>query len=73
MAFQFQGEQTCSRCGHVYKWVTTQHGKGEVVAGIVNQMWCNVKKCTQINQTNCYCIELDCPKCGKREFIEKAR
>ena len=73
MSFQFQGEQICSRCGHKYEWVTTLHDKDEVVVGIMDRMWHNVKNCTQINQTNRYCIEVGCPECGKREFIEKNR
>lgn len=53
--------------------MTTLHDKDEVVVGIMDRMWHNVKNCTQINQSNRYCIEVGCPECGKREFIEKNR
>ena len=73
MAYQFSGEQICSRCGHKYQWVTTQLERGEVVTGFMDKMWHNVKNCTRINQTNRYCIEIGCPECAKREFVEVIR
>lgn len=71
MAFQFRGEQTCSRCGHRYEWITTQVEENEVVTGSMDKMWKNVKSCTFIKQINRYSIEIECPKCWKRELVEK--
>ena len=73
MAFQFQGEQICSRCGHKYEWVITKHERNEVIIGRMNRMCKNVKRCTRINQTNRYNIEIGCPQCGKRELVEKEK
>lgn len=73
MAFQFQGEQICSRCGNKYQWVTTQLEKNEVITGFMDQMWRNVKNCNRISHTDPYSIELSCPECGGREFVEKER
>ena len=73
MAFQFQGEQICSGCAHKYEWVTTQLERNDFVNGLRDRMWKNVKKCTQINQTSRYSIEIACPQCGKRELIEKEK
>lgn len=73
MAYQFHGEQVCSKCGHKYEWVTTQPEHGEVVTGAMNQMWRNVKNCIRINQTNHYSIEIECPNCWHRDHVEMVR
>ena len=72
MAFQFQGEQVCSRCGHRYEWMTTPGVEsGEIVFYKFDSKTNNVKNCTRINNTNRYCIEVKCPECGKGDYIEE--
>lgn len=74
MAFQFNGEQVCSRCGHKYEWMTIPRpDHGEYVSFRMDLTKSNVKNCTRINQTNHYCVEIGCPECGKRDFVEVVR
>lgn len=73
MAFQFKGEQVCSGCGHKYEWKFTQPERGEAVFLSYNPTKSNVKNCTRINMTNHYCVEIGCPECGKRDFVEVVR
>lgn len=73
MAFQFRGEQKCTGCGCTYEWVTTQKEKGDFVIGLMDLTCKNVKRCTRVNQTNLYNIEIGCPECGKRELIKEEK
>ena len=43
---------------------------GEYVSFRMDLTKSNVKSCTRINMTNRYSVEIGCPECGKREFVE---
>lgn len=73
MAIQFQGKQVCSRCGKEYEWgVAAPSNNDKAVFSIGDPTKSNVKKCVRINMSNKYSIELGCPECGCREYVEKS-
>lgn len=72
--FQLKDKQVCSRCGNQYEWIWTENeSHGDCFFGRWDKLRKNVKKFTRINNTNRYSIELECPDCGKREFIERSK
>ena len=38
--------------------------------GQLDEMGKNVKNCNRINNTKRYSIELKCPECGNRDFVD---
>ena len=69
---QLKDKQVCIHCGNPYIWVWTENeGHGEGFFGRCDELRKNVKNCTRINNTNRYSINVECPNCGKREFIER--
>ena len=73
MSFLFHGEQICTRCGCKFKWETICLEAGEFLFGRNNPTKSCVINCTRINMTNCYSIELGCPECGHRDFVDVVR
>lgn len=72
--FQLKDKQVCSRCGNQYVWIWTENeSHGEGFFGRLDELRKNVKNFKRINNTNRYSIELECPDCGKRDLIERAR
>lgn len=72
MAYEFKGNQRCSRCGKDYEWCHTEM-EGIAITGSMRNLWHNVRNCTQVNRSNQYVLELGCPFCGKNEHITCSR
>ena len=69
---EFNGKQVCSKCGKEYEWnIVKPTASGEVVVGKMDQMYKNVKNCTRVNTSNKYVIEIECPECWHRDFVEE--
>lgn len=70
MAIHSSEKQKCSRCGNEYEWNFIKSEKGEAVFGAY-PFDNNVKNVTPLNVPGSYSIEIECPKCYKREFVIK--
>lgn len=63
---KFQGEYTCG-CGATFNWQCVKLDSGDVFLGnLQNKMF----NCVNVNElTTTYLIELLCPDCSKRDFV----
>lgn len=71
MAIRFQDKHTCSRCEHTYDWWCTIPDENGMVFGRWDNLIKNVKDYTKLIEKGHYSIKLECPECGRRDFVEK--
>ena len=69
MSKYFEGLGHCSLDGN-YNWCATILENGDAYAGRLDTYNKNVTKVSKLDEQN-YIIEIYCPKCHRREFIEK--
>lgn len=66
---RLEDEQTCSKCGNQFDRIFIGLENGETMAGRWDNMIKNVKNHKKNGAE--YLVEIECPKCWHREWIEK--